>query len=464
MSNYLSWLNIWQFRWRNWRIDILWAIVYISLASSLFPLCGIYEDFISINPTHDPLQLTLSQLASWVAKKITKLFFEIFLSGRVSAIAALGVTAATYYSTDTKISLGYRVLWGCGHGFLHIFSALSLFLFVQCLIEWSIYDGIVHVSQVQKDTGVDLASSMYEEFTDHFMYMYKWMQSANMTAFQGLNSTITSTGGAGEEIPKGWHLHDTILDGMKLIALFFSRIPLLRTAMSIFDLPGLIAQKHLDICEVLCRGGDECMIQKNAVSFQLVNRATMLPYMFAVSLYITCLAIPLAGSVMGTWLALTLVWFRAQYNEGFSSLRLPHWKNFLRLHIKENGDLEVFAIGLQRVPKRWMKDPRWDGSIAAKRMRLEQFLAQTSLAEAANEDIPSWKWKNPSKWIPKNNSKNFTPQLIDYTCIQRAAGVSEGQGKGIPSGKRSRSFESYNRLKQGEFRGAKSEKKFDDYK
>ena len=180
ISYHLSWLNIWQFRWRNWRIDILWAVIYISLASSLFPLCGIYADFISINPTHDPMQLTLSQLLFWAAKKTYLLFLEIFLSGRVSAIVAICVTAATYLTTDTKISPGLRVLWGCGHGLFHVVSALFLFLFIQCIIEWSIYDGIVHVSQMPQDIGVDLASSMYEEYTVHFINFSKWIQSANM--------------------------------------------------------------------------------------------------------------------------------------------------------------------------------------------------------------------------------------------------------------------------------------------
>jgi len=45
VSFYLGWLNILNFRWRNWRMDVVWAVIYIGIVSSLFPLCGIYGMF-----------------------------------------------------------------------------------------------------------------------------------------------------------------------------------------------------------------------------------------------------------------------------------------------------------------------------------------------------------------------------------------------------------------------------------
>ena len=71
------------------------------------------------------------------------------------------------------------------------------------------------------------------------------------------------------------------------------------------------------------------------------------------------------------------------------------------MHIDEHGDLEIHTIGLHRVPKKWRKDPAWDGD---------------------NDDAstkPSWMWKRPSKWIPWRNRSKFTPQMIDYTKIKR---------------------------------------------
>ena len=82
-----------------------------------------------------------------------------------------------------------------------------------------------------------------------------------------------------------------------------------------------------------------------------------------------------------------------------------HWKNFLRMHINEAGDLEIFSIGLHRVPKKWIKDPSWGGK--------------------KKTTTPSWSWKRPSKWIPQPNSKNCMPVVVDYTKIKKSSSVNE---------------------------------------
>jgi len=71
-------------------------------------------------------------------------------------------------------------------------------------------------------------------------------------------------------------------------------------------------------------------------------------YFGSLALYYFVLAIPIAGFVFGGWLCITLNYFKAQHNEGFSSLRIQHWKNLLKCHVRSDGDLEIFAIGLDR--------------------------------------------------------------------------------------------------------------------
>lgn len=79
------------------------------------------------------------------------------------------------------------------------------------------------------------------------------------------------------------------------------------------------------------------------------------------------------------------------------------------MHIDENGDLEIFAIGLNRVPKKWRKDPTWDGG--------EKDNHVVACDDASSTISPSWMWKTPSKWIPWRNSDKFAPQIIDYSKI-----------------------------------------------
>lgn len=167
-------------------------------------------------------------------------------------------------------------------------------------------------------------------------------------------------------------------------------------------------------------------------------------YLVSVSLYFVVLAIPLAGSIFGTWLALTLNVFNAQYNGGFSSLRIQHWKNFVKLRIKENGDLEIYGIGLDRVPKHWILDERWDGSDQAKTRRDRRKRHARGNIQAAyhvNKDSPSWTWKRPSKWVPQRKTYKHTPQVIDYTCISKRGKTVYGRSETAKCHRRGRSFD-----------------------
>src|SRR5262249_10109370 len=53
--------------------------------------------------------------------------------------------------------------------------------------------------------------------------------------------------------------------------------------------------------------------------------------------------------IMGLYLLVSLNLFGRHWNEAFSSLAIPDWKHFLRLHIAPNGDLTIYPIGLERV-------------------------------------------------------------------------------------------------------------------
>ncbi len=66
--------------------------------------------------------------------------------------------------------------------------------------------------------------------------------------------------------------------------------------------------------------------------------------------------------VMGFYLWISLNVFNRHSNEAFSSLGIQDWKNFLRMHITENGELEIYPIGIRRVPRKWEKVPLNNGS------------------------------------------------------------------------------------------------------
>ena len=211
---------------------------------------------------------------------------------------------------------------------------------------------------------------------------------------------------------------------------------LLSSTLYVFDLPGLIATKHHTMCQKLCADGMECLVSSDPVTFALINRMTRVTYLGAIFLYFGIMAVSLSGGIFGTWLALMLNVFKAQCNEGFSSLRVKHWKNFLKIRIDDDGELEVYAIGLARVPQRWRKDPKWRGDVFS------------------DDGIcpPSWSVKNPSKWIPLKESSKFTPEVVDHVRISKRSVISGANGtakdtaaatstsKSMPSLRRTASF------------------------
>jgi hypothetical protein len=81
----------------------------------------------------------------------------------------------------------------------------------------------------------------------------------------------------------------------------------------------------------------------------------------------------LGSMIMGVYLLISLRVFRRHSNEAFSALRIPDWKNFLRLHIDTSGNLTIYPVGIRRVARKWAlntgpsqpmfqpDDSRWSG-------------------------------------------------------------------------------------------------------
>merc|ERR1712107_328765 len=52
-------------------------------------------------------------------------------------------------------------------------------------------------------------------------------------------------------------------------------------------------------------------------------------------------------------------WAGRHFDEAFSSLRIADFKNFLRMHIGTDGDLTIYAIGIDTATESWEEDPCW---------------------------------------------------------------------------------------------------------
>ncbi len=231
-------MNLWHFRSRNYRADWLMALVYFGLVSSLFPLCGIYADYEAFNPNHD-----LKLLVIWCMRKVAGLMWRVVTSENVSLFWSSVVLfgAVGLQSSDKKMHPLLRLLFGLTHGITHIIAAFLCLIFVQSVAEWAIQDEIVQVSvNSEHFNGTGLASSLYENYQTHFFPVLENFTHPNSSTL-AYYAEIKPT----HEIVSVFQpVLQMVLEVWKRI---YTAFPLLKTTLSIFDLPGIATSFHHDI-------------------------------------------------------------------------------------------------------------------------------------------------------------------------------------------------------------------------
>ncbi|KAI7737497.1 hypothetical protein M8C21_020982, partial [Ambrosia artemisiifolia] len=115
--------------------------------------------------------------------------------------------------------------------------------------------------------------------------------------------------------------------------------------MSAFDVPEVMVVTRTNIC-------------KNGMAS--LSRGSAILYYASVFPYFWVLSTPVASLVFGMYLYICINWLHLHFDEAFSSLRNPDYKSFTRLHIKEDGNLEVFTLAVDKVPKEWNVDSAWN--------------------------------------------------------------------------------------------------------
>lgn len=292
-------------------------ILILELRSTLH----ISDDYMDYNPDHN-----FGYLLVWLLKRVLSLFTQILATGRSSLFFVFVIIGITYIFNDSKrLKLRTHLGWSLFHAMSHISSALTCLIFVECMAEFVMSEGFVDAQNAggaanTQSCGTGLATSLFDEYTTHF--------SHTLEDFNLLNATNSTSP---PDLPPPRRLDEAFYEYFSSFFLWlYQEAPFLKTTLAIFDLPGIIGSTHAEMCDVLCSGVGDCTYANDFLRYQQLHRATILKYMGAMSLYYVIFAVPIAGNIFGTWLAVSLNYFQSNYDEGFSSLRMEHWKNFLR--------------------------------------------------------------------------------------------------------------------------------------
>uniref|UniRef100_K3WH55 Uncharacterized protein n=1 Tax=Globisporangium ultimum (strain ATCC 200006 / CBS 805.95 / DAOM BR144) TaxID=431595 RepID=K3WH55_GLOUD len=265
---------------------------------------------------------TWQDAATQFIQELVEVQVEMVTTSYVSLLTFVMMVATLIVFADCT-SLPKKCITGILISCLHCLAAFTILLVFECILE---------IATVRGTLGREGSHSLYDYF------------SSTLPDFSRL---------APYDV---FHIAHLFAEFMKL-------------CMTIFDVPEVIAIHRIKICES---------------GFATLSRTEQWTYYVSVFPYFWVLATPVVGAVFGLYLYIALNVFECHYNEAFSSLRISSYKNFLRLHFQPNGDLEVFAFGIDKMPRKWCRDPNWSGGTHM----------------TPENQLPSHQWRLPSYWKP----------------------------------------------------------------
>eukprot|EP00238_Polyblepharides_amylifera_P002080 CAMPEP_0196589178 /NCGR_PEP_ID=MMETSP1081-20130531/62925_1 /TAXON_ID=36882 /ORGANISM="Pyramimonas amylifera, Strain CCMP720" /LENGTH=249 /DNA_ID=CAMNT_0041911907 /DNA_START=159 /DNA_END=908 /DNA_ORIENTATION=- len=160
---------------------------------------------------------------------------------------------------------------------------------------------------------------------------------------------------------------------------------------ALFDMPDMMAVTRVTVC---------------SEGWGSISRSTSLLYYIAYILYFWVLCVPVVSWIFGCYLYLCVNWLHIHYDESFSALRIPHYKSFLRMQILENGNLQMFAIGIRKVPRKWTRN-------------IDQSTSSDTKHESADFKA------SPSKWCPapgqcgSKDTAGCGAEVVDYLLVPK---------------------------------------------
>jgi hypothetical protein len=78
----------------------------------------------------------------------------------------------------------------------------------------------------------------------------------------------------------------------------------------------------------------------------------------------TTISAAVCGGIAGAFIFGIYLWFsvyvlKVHLDEGFSSLKYQHYKNFLRIHITKD-QVTIYPVGVDRVTTKWKQSGEWE--------------------------------------------------------------------------------------------------------
>ncbi|KAF3779958.1 hypothetical protein EJ110_NYTH40416 [Nymphaea thermarum] len=270
-------------------------------------------------------------------------FTDMLEHSYVSPMGILALLITAFLFIPSKMSKKRRVLLGVLHVSVHVTAAVLLMLLLELGIETCVRHRLLG--------------------TAGYHTLYEWYRSVENEHFPdptGLRRRM-------EEWTFGFYP------------------ACIKYLMSAFDVPEVMAVTRNSICRT---------------GMESISRGQAIIYYSSIFLYFWVFSTPVVSLVFGSYLYLCINWLHIHFDEAFSSLRIANYKAFTRFHITKDGDLNVYTLAVDKVPKEWELDPQWE--------------SESKQPLAHHRKFPS-KWCAPAP----NQDPVSTARIVDHFVIKR---------------------------------------------
>ncbi|CAK9191692.1 unnamed protein product [Sphagnum troendelagicum] len=285
--------------------------------------------------------------AFWVT--MGQAFVQMLGHSYVSVVVTLVLLMLAILFVPVKVSRRKRIVIGFLHVSAHLTAAMILMLLLEICVETCVRHNL-------------LGNTGYHS-------LYQWYNSK-----------------------EGQHFPDPTGLKARIEYWSFGLYPAcIKYLMAAFDVPEVMAVTRSSVC-------------KNGMNS--LPRGFVLVYYCSVFLYYWILSCPVVSLVFGSYLYTCINWFHLHFDEAFSSLRIANFKSFSRCHITMGGDLQIFTLAIDKVPKEWALDPHWEAE------------------QACQQEVASHDREFPSQWTPVGlyRERNCNVRIIDHFVIEKRPG------------------------------------------
>ena len=330
VSSGLAIQNLYKFRRRNILFDAIGGLLYLGLAHPLFAMCNMAD-----------MHALVASSSSW-SELAASFFYDTFISAiprafagsKLSCFVAVALWIGCIKFVDSY-RVGVQVALGSLHAVAHLLCATGITVLIDLIFAslnkfGTLGDGGLHMQW-------DMFNAKYPEGVSMVHTVGNWTFGASTS--------------------------------------------LLRNSMLVAD----SSQTQFILRELLCNA---TKADGHAFTADDDDGQAFMLYMVLRHIWYWVLACPVVATVVALYLWISLRFLGLHWNEGFSSLQHTGYKSFVRLRIRQDGDLELYAIGLDRSPSEWVLDEAH-----------KQEAEGVAEAGATEPPVPFHCWKNPSLWV-----------------------------------------------------------------